>query len=107
LTRRRTLAQPVQLADTIFHALEPLLEKEANGREFRLLGAGISALSAPVGDSGDLLDPSAYKRGIAERASDNARAKFGKDAVMTGRELRRRTSRQNKKPPPKDGGSKT
>lgn len=88
LTRRRTLAQPVQLADVIFHALEPLLETEANGRQFRLIGAGISGLAAPVGDSGDLLDPSATKRGIAERASDHARAKFGKDAVMTGRALR-------------------
>lgn len=88
LTRRRTLAQPVQLADTIFHALEPLLEAEANGRKFRLLGAGISDLAAPVGDSGDLLDPTAYKRGVAERASDKARAKFGKNAIIKGRALK-------------------
>lgn len=97
LTRRRTLSQPVQLADTIFHALEPLLETEANGREFRLLGAGISDLAAPVGDGGDLLDPTAFKRGVAERASDFARKKFGKDAIMTGRALR--TRKQRDKPP--------
>ena len=90
LTRRRTLAQPIQLADAMFRALEPLLEAEANGRKFRLLGAGISDLSAPVGDSGDLLDPVATKRGRAERASDQARAKFGKDAVMKGRQIKRR-----------------
>ncbi len=90
ITRRRTLAQPVQLADAMFHALEPLLEKEANGRKFRLLGAGISDLSAPIGDGGDLLDPKALKRGQAERASDAARARFGKDAVMTGRSLRQK-----------------
>ncbi len=95
ITRRRTLAQPVQLADTIFHTLEPLLDKEANGRKFRLLGAGISDLSAPLGDSGDLLDPTAFKRGIAERASDKARAKFGKDAVVKGRELRARRKSSN------------
>lgn len=88
ITRRRTLAQPVQLADTIFHALEPLLEAEANGTAYRLIGAGISDLSAPVGDSADLLDPKAMKRGIAERASDIARAKFGADAITTGRGLR-------------------
>ena len=88
ITRRRTLHQPVQLADTIFHALEPLLEAEANGTAYRLIGAGISGLSAPVGDSADLLDPKAAKRGIAERASDKARAKFGADAVTTGRGLR-------------------
>ena len=85
ITRRRTLPQPVQLADVIFRTCLPLLEKEANGRKFRLIGAGISGLTSPIGDSGDLLDPDAIKRGMAERASDKARAKFGKDAVMTGR----------------------
>lgn len=88
ITRRRSLPQPVQLADIIFRTCEPLLEKEANGRKFRLIGAGISGLSDPVGDSGDLLDPQALKRGAAERASDTARAKFGKDAVVKGRSLR-------------------
>ncbi len=88
ITRRRTLQQPVQLADTIFHALEPLLEAEADGTAYRLIGAGISDLSTPIGDSADLLDPKAAKRGIAERASDKARAKFGSDAITTGRGLR-------------------
>ena len=97
ITRRRTLAQPVQLADTIFRALEPLLEKEINGTAYRLIGAGISGLSKPVGDIGDMLDPQAAKRGIAERASDIARAKFGTDAVMTGRALRRRGQNKGQK----------
>ena len=95
LTRRRTLPQPVQLADVIFRPCEPLLEKEANGRAFRLIGAGISGLTAPVGDSGDLLDPSAVKRGMAERASDKAREKFGKDAVMTGRGFKTAKARKS------------
>ena len=104
LTRRRTLAQPAQLADILFHALEPLLEKEANGRKFRLIGAGFSNLSPHNFDAGgDLLDPMAEKRGQAERARDKARAKFGKSAVMTGRELRRQMSRKKKGPKqPKD-----
>lgn len=97
LTRRRTLAQPVQLADTIFHALEPLLEAEANGRQFRLLGAGISDLTLPVGDAGDLLDPTAFKRGVAERASDAAREKFGTGAVIKGRALRTKKQRETPK----------
>ena len=88
ITRRRTMAQPVQLADTLFKTLEPLLEAEATGRAFRLIGAGITDLTKPVGDAGDLLDPSALRRGLAERASDKARNKFGAGAVMTGRELR-------------------
>ena len=98
LTRRRSLVQPAQLADTLFQTCLPLLEKEANGRKFRLIGAGLSQLSAPVGDAGDLLDPTAYKRGQAERASDIARERFGKNAVMTGRSFRRLSGASKKKP---------
>ena len=97
ITRRRTMAQPVQLADTIFKTLEPLLEAEATGRAFRLIGAGITDLTAPVGDAGDLLDPSALRRGQAERASDKAREKFGAGAVMTGRQLRAMKVREARK----------
>jgi DNA polymerase-4 len=95
ITRRRTLSQPIQLADALFHALEPLLEAEAKGGAYRLIGAGISALCRPVGDAADLLDPKASKRGAAERASDIARAKFGADAVFTGRGLRLAKAKQS------------
>jgi DNA polymerase-4 len=95
ITRRRTLVQPIQLADAIFSALEPLLEVEANGRmSFRLIGAGLSGLSEPVGDIADMLDQKSAKRGAAERASDIARAKFGADAVTTGRGLRLRHAKE-------------
>ena len=98
LTRRRSLAQPTQLADVIFTTCEELLRKEATGTSFRLIGAGLSGLTAPTGDSADLLDPSAMDRALAERASDKARDKFGKGAVMKGRELKMR-SRGMKGPP--------
>ncbi len=92
VTRRRTLPQSVQLADTIFRASMPLLvaevEKGRGLQRYRLIGVSLSNLEAPLGDSGDLLDPNALKRGIAERATDKARARFGKDAVMTGRGFR-------------------
>lgn len=95
ITRRRTLQQPVQLADTIFSALEPLLDAEVDGQKtFRLIGAGISGLSEPVGDVADMLDHKSAKRGLAERASDIARAKFGSDAVTTGRGLRLRRAKE-------------
>lgn len=95
ITRRRTLSQPIQLADALFHALEPLLETEVKGGAYRLIGAGISSLCKPVGDAADLLDQKASKRGAAERASDIARAKFGTDAVFTGRGLRLAKAKQS------------
>jgi len=95
ISRRRTLPQPVQLADVIFSELEPLLEAEVDGyKSYRLIGAGISGLSAPVGDVADMLDLKSAKRGAAERASDIARAKFGPDAVTTGRGLRLRHAKE-------------
>jgi len=90
ITRRRTLSSPTQLADVIFKTCEPLLRKEATGGSYRLIGAGLSGLSAPEGDAMDWLDPAAAKRAQAERASDKAREKFGKGAVMKGRELKMR-----------------
>lgn len=95
ITRRRTVQQPIQLADAIFSALEPLLEAEVDGvKSYRLIGAGISGLSKPVGDVADMLDQKSAKRGAAERASDIARAKFGSDAVTTGRGLRLRRAKE-------------
>ena len=95
ITRRKTLQQPVQLADVIFSTLEPLLESEADGiKAFRLIGAGISGLSEPIGDFADMLDQKSAKRGAAERASDIVRAKFGSDAVTTGRGLRLRQAKE-------------
>lgn len=86
ITRRTSLSTPTQLAQTIFRAARPMLVKEANGREFRLIGVGLSGLYQAVKtDAVDLLDPSIKKRASAERAADIARAKFGKDAVITGR----------------------
>ncbi len=86
ITRRKTLATPTQLAQTLFREARPLLVKEANGRKFRLIGVGLSTLQdAAKTDAVDLLDPRIKKRANAERAADIARAKFGKNAVKTGR----------------------
>ena len=89
-TRRRTLNEPSQLADTLFKVGRELLAPEVDGTRFRLIGIGFSALQGEVGDSGDLLDPNAIRRATAERAMDKARAKFGGDAVVKGRALKPR-----------------
>lgn len=89
LTRRVSLPEATQLAQTIFRTAKPMLAKEVNGRKFRLIGVGISGLqTAASTDAVDLLDPRIKKRASAERAADLARAKFGKDAVKTGRAAR-------------------
>ncbi|MEO0918281.1 MAG: DNA polymerase IV, partial [Pseudomonadota bacterium] len=56
----------------------------------RLLGVGLSDLvpESAADALGDLLDPQAIKRGGAERATDEIRARFGSDAILKGRSLR-------------------
>ena len=89
LTRRRTLNQPAQLADTLYRACADLMDREPAGVRYRLIGAGYSVLEPAAGDAGDLLDPDALKRAAAERAMDKAREKFGGAAVIKGRMLKR------------------
>ena len=86
-TRRRTLSEPSQLADTLFRVGRELLAREATGKRFPLIGIGFSGLTEALGDAGDLLDPQAIRRATAERAMDKARQKFGGDAVVKGRAL--------------------
>ncbi len=84
-TRNRSLADPTQLADRIYrHGLE-LMEREADGTRFRLIGIGVSALSPDDrADPHDLVDAEAEKRAKAERAMDSVRDRFGKGAVELG-----------------------
>ena len=87
ITRRRTLTDPAQLADTLYRTSTDMLDKEPEGVRYRLIGAGYSVLEPAIADAGDLLDPNALKRAAAERAMDAARAKFGAAAIIKGRML--------------------
>ncbi len=90
LSKRLSLHQPTQLADTIYRTARGLFDQVGDQGPYRLLGVGISEL-VPAGDAdreGDLLDPTAGKRAEAERAADAIREKFGKDAILKGRALR-------------------
>jgi DNA polymerase-4 len=81
-TRARSLETPTQLAQRIFAAARGLLEREADGTRFRLLGVGMSTLvAADQADPADLVDGRAAQ---AEHAVDRVRARFGEDAVVRG-----------------------
>ena len=90
LTRRTSLREPTQLADTIYRAARALFDETPHVTDYRLLGVGLSDLApAERGDlSADLLDPGAPRRALAERAADAIRARFGEGAIRKGRALR-------------------
>ncbi|KAB2919797.1 MAG: DNA polymerase IV [Hyphomicrobiaceae bacterium] len=55
LTRSRSLPYPTQRQATIFQTVAALIEREADGRTFRLIGVGVSELgSAEAADPTDL-----------------------------------------------------
>ena len=81
-TRARSLQSPTQLAHRIFAAARGLLEHEADGTRYRLLGVGLSALATmDEADPADLVDGRAAQ---AEHAIDDVRARFGDGAVVRG-----------------------
>jgi len=97
-TRATTLSEPTALAARMFEAARPLLQREADGRtQFRLIGVGISHLSAlDEGSAASGLDARAASQARAELAMDRLRDKFGLGTIGKGRSL---------KPPGERGGN--
>jgi DNA polymerase IV len=81
-TRARALSHPTQLAARIFGAGRDLLAGEVDGTRFRLIGIGVSTLSAA--DGADLADFIDRRAAEAEQAMDRLRQKFGKQVVIKG-----------------------
>jgi DNA polymerase-4 len=90
-TRARHLMMPTQLANVLYEAGMSLLQREADGTPFRLIGIGISGLDAADGsDPSDLLEPQVARKAAAERAMDRVRSRFGRTAVVRGKLYTRR-----------------
>jgi len=87
LTRSRRLADPTQLAETLFRTVTPLLAGEADGiTRFRLIGVAADALV----DSGGADPPTLFDRELGrpkriEQAMDQIRGRLGEGSVRLGR----------------------
>lgn len=88
LTRSRTLPNATQLAEVIYRTSVAIIEKEAVGPAFRLIGVGVAdILDAEDADPPDLLQKSSPKAHRNEQAIDAVRAKFGSEAIKKGRAI--------------------
>jgi DNA polymerase-4 len=89
LTRRQALETPTRMADRLFRAASPMLQREIPQGPFRLVGLGASDLahSALAESADDLLDGSQSRRLLAEQTSDRIRERFGQSAIILGRTL--------------------
>ena len=44
LTRNHSLSHPTQRAEVLYRCVAPMIEREADGRAYRLIGVGVSEL---------------------------------------------------------------
>jgi len=70
----------------------PLLEREADGRLFRLIGVGLSGLErAENAPQAELFGENDARTAALEKTVDNLRERFGAAAPVKGRSLRRKS----------------
>lgn len=93
VSRQMSLSAPTQLAETLYRCGRTLLEREATGTRYRLIGIGVGDIrDAADADPLDLADPDGQRRRKVEAAIDAVRAKLGKGSIAKGRgfEIKRR-----------------
>jgi DNA polymerase IV len=85
ITRQRTLAQPTDLGDVIWHIAVDLTRREVRGQRIRLLGVAASGL----GDQRQLalFDGEEDRHRKVVEAADEVRRKFGTSAIRRARLL--------------------
>jgi len=91
-TRRKTLAAPTQTARTLFAESRRLLAAEVTGEAYRLVGVGISGLVPAATEESELFPDAESRARLSERIIDNLRDRFGAQAVVNPRQLRRRST---------------
>ena len=88
VTRRHTVAEPVQTARALFATARALLKPEL-GRPYRLIGIGMADVQDAEDAPAALFDTAETRTLKAETAIDALRDKFGRNAVIAGRALKR------------------
>jgi DNA polymerase-4 len=83
VTRQRTLPEPTDLADEIFHAALALARPETRGRRIRLIGVGAHGLGEPA--QLGLFASEDPRRRKAVEAQDAIRRKYGTRALTRAR----------------------
>jgi len=85
INRSRQLAKPTQVAEVLYRAALPLLDAEADGREFRLIGIGAEGLiDQSQADLPDLFEAAPSRDDRLDRALDAVRDRLGKGLVQRG-----------------------
>ncbi|MEM7172277.1 MAG: DNA polymerase IV [Pseudomonadota bacterium] len=107
ISRSRKLLAPTQIAEEIYRESLPLLQKEADGRLFRLIGVGCADLcDAHLADPPDLLDPDKGKRRKVEQTIDKVRDRLGKNSIVKGRAFKGKKLKEPRESPiPRDYSS--
>jgi len=85
ITRQRTLAEPTDMGDVIWHTAVELARREVRGQRIRLLGVAASGLVDQVQLA--LFDEGVDRRRRAVEATDEVRRKFGSKAIRKARLL--------------------
>ena len=93
LTRSRQLDTPTRLAEVLFRTAAPLVEREANGQRFRLIGISASHLGpGTAADGPELFGEDRARWAKIEDAMASVRGRFGEPAIAKGRGFKRRPS---------------
>lgn len=88
ITRRISTPDPVQTARALFAIGRELLKPEL-GRPYRLIGIGMAEVADAVDAPAGLFASPETRTLKTETTIDKLRAKFGKDAVIAGRALKK------------------
>lgn len=100
ITRSHTPASPLRSTRALFSPARTLLERCADGRDFRLLGVGVSGLSARDSQTPEMnlfADDTQPKANKLDDVISDIRNRFGKTSIETGRGNRARSSGLNRR----------